>query len=186
MAAGCRDGRRRRTSPGTDGRDRAPEVCMDAIEIIMQEHREAERLFAQLHGRRDEELVERLTELLTAHTEAEERVLYPAVVDLVDGGQKLVQEAIEEHRQAEHLLAAIEAAEPGSADVQQLVGQLEQAVTHHVQEEESEVLPRLRERASDDVLDTLGRALVAVRSEASGDADVDAGTAADRGAAAGR
>jgi hemerythrin superfamily protein len=149
-------------------------VTVDAIEMIMQEHREAERLFAKLRSQSDERLVEQLTELLTGHTEAEERVLYPAVVDLVDGGQQLVQEATQEHREAERLLALIEGEEPSSADVQSLLRELEAAVAHHVQDEETELLPRLRQRANPDVLDMLARALAAVEAEASGDADAGA------------
>jgi hemerythrin superfamily protein len=147
---------------------------MDAIEMIVQEHRRAERLFQQLRERPDERLVSELVELLTSHTEAEERALYPAVVDLVDGGPGLVDEAIGEHRQAEHLLAQLEGAEPGSAAARQVVQQLEQAVHHHVEEEEREMLPKLRQRAGADVLDTLARALAEVEAEASGDADAEA------------
>jgi hypothetical protein len=109
-------------------------------------------------------------------------VLYPAIVDLVDGGQQLVHAAVQEHREAERLLALIEGEEPSSADVQSLLRELEAAVAHHVQEEESELLPRLRQRADEDVLDMLARALAAVESEASGDADA----AADMDATIGR
>ena len=61
--------------PIADRGNSALEARMDAIEMIMQEHLQAERLFAELRGRFDEDRMEQLTELLTAHTEAEERVL---------------------------------------------------------------------------------------------------------------
>ena len=48
-----------------------------------------------------------------------------------------------------------------------------------------ETKPRLREKASEDVLDTLGRALSAVESEASGDADAQADAGGTRTTAGG-
>ncbi len=144
---------------------------MDAIEMIMDEHRRAEQLFAQLQGNADEARMTELIELLTAHTEAEERALYPMVAELVEGGRQLVAEATGEHREAEQLMEELERMAATGADARPVLVRLEQAVRHHVEEEERELLPKLRERADADVLDTLARALVSVEAEASGDAD---------------
>jgi hemerythrin superfamily protein len=143
---------------------------MDAIEMIMQEHREVEAIFGQMRQRMDEKLVNRLMEALGAHTEAEERVLYPAVVDALEDGRRMVDEAVEEHRQVDQLLSQLAGLEPRDDQARQVAQQLEQAVQHHVQEEEREMLPRLRERARPDVLEIMKQALSSVEAEATGDA----------------
>jgi hypothetical protein len=67
------------------------------------------------------------------------------------------------------------------------VEQLEQAVQHHVEEEEREMLPRFRDRARPEVLETMARALSEVEAEATGDADAQSDeTVDDRAARAGR
>jgi hemerythrin superfamily protein len=154
-------------------------VDVDAIDMIMQEHREVEAIFQQLRQRPDEPLVGRLMEALGAHTEAEERVLYPAVVEALEDGRRLVDEAVAEHREVDELLARLDGRDPSDAESRRLVQQLEQAVQHHVQEEEREMLPRLRERARPDVLETMAQALSSVEAEATGDADATSGETVD-------
>jgi hemerythrin superfamily protein len=153
---------------------------MDAIDMIMREHRQVEQIFQQLRQGQDEALLGQLMEALGAHTEAEERVLYPAVIETLDDGQQLADEAVEEHRQVDQLLAQLEGLAPGDGQARRLIDQLEQAVQHHVEEEEREMLPRLRDSASPDVLQTMVQALSEVEAEATGDADALSGeTVAD-------
>src|SRR5581483_9146525 len=77
-------------------------VAHDVIELILQDHRELERLFDLLVTQPDTRptLVPVMTALLTAHSRAEEAEVYPAAREA--GG-----EADVEHSQREHLEADI-------------------------------------------------------------------------------
>jgi hemerythrin-like domain-containing protein len=137
---------------------------MDVIELILQEHRAAERAVRALRTRADGPALREVAESLTRHIEAEERVLYPAVLDLVDDGHRLVQGSVEQHRLVEYSLAVVEAEMSHGRPSPRSLADLEEALRLHVEEEESQVLPRLRERANPDVLDTLARAVAAVEA----------------------
>ena len=55
----------------------------DVVELIMQDHREVERLFDQMQSHPDQRpmLVPVVTTLLIAHSRAEEAEVYPAARD---------------------------------------------------------------------------------------------------------
>jgi hemerythrin superfamily protein len=114
---------------------------------------------------------------LTVHTEIEERVFYPAV--RARGGKcaELVKEGIEEHRQADRLVAELAGLDPTDATFDETMRELVEAVEHHASEEETELFPRVRESFGDDRLTALGRELEQAKQEATaaqaGDSLVD-------------
>jgi hypothetical protein len=65
----------------------------------------------------------------------------------------------EEHIQAEQLPEQIAGADPESLAFEQVLKELVDAVTHHVEEEESSVLPGMRDRLNEDRLVELGEAV---------------------------
>ncbi|MEV0645633.1 hemerythrin domain-containing protein [Phytomonospora sp. NPDC050363] len=132
---------------------------MDAVTAIMNDHRVMERLFAALRvvdGDPREVLAEIKARLL-AHSVAEEEHVYPALVKEDPGEAEQVHHGVDEHREAEEKLAAAEAAigTPAFADA---CKEFIHAVTHHVEEEETEILPALREETPAAKLDELGAA----------------------------
>jgi hemerythrin superfamily protein len=142
----------------------------DVVDLIMQDHREVERLFDELksHPEKRPLLVPVLTALLTAHSRAEEAEVYPVARDEA-GEAEEVAHSQEEHAQAEQLLARLADADPQSPTFDQVLTELVEAVTHHVEEEESKVLPGMRERLDDQRRAELGRAFAASREEHMGD-----------------
>jgi hemerythrin superfamily protein len=140
-------------------------VQYDVVDLIMQDHREVEELFEKLksHPEQRAGLVPVLTTLLTAHSRAEEADVYPAAAQA--GGEEEVEHSQEEHVQADQLLARLAQTDPAAAEFESVLDELIDAVTHHVEEEESTVLPGMRERLSDDRLAQLGDAFLASRAE---------------------
>ena len=119
----------------------------DVTRLIEHDHREVEGLFAQFKSDRSKGTALKLCDELDAHADAEEKVFYPAVRTEVPGGKKLADEGKQEHGEARQLIGRIK----NTADEDQLadlVNQLEQAINHHVSEEESEMLPKAREALS--------------------------------------
>jgi hemerythrin superfamily protein len=150
-------------------------VATDVVDLIMQDHREVEWLFDELKTRPEKRrlLVPTLTTLLTAHSRAEEAEVYPVARDEA-GETEEVAHSQEEHVQAEQLLARLAETDPQSPEFDEVLNEVVEAVTHHVEEEESTVLPGMRKRLDDGRLAELGRAFAASRAEHMGDRPGDA------------
>jgi hemerythrin superfamily protein len=147
----------------------------DVVDLIMQDHREVERLFDELKSSPDKRpnLVPVLTTLLTAHSRAEESEVYPVARD--EAGQTdEVAHSQEEHLLADQLLAQLADADPASPTFDKVLTELVEAVTHHVEEEEAKVLPGMRERLSDQRRTELGEAFLASRADHLGEQPGDA------------
>jgi hemerythrin superfamily protein len=127
----------------------------DVTKLIETDHREVETLFDQFKLDRSKQTAMKICDELDAHAMAEEKVFYPAVRDDVPEGKKLAKEGEDEHGEARQLIGRIKNTEHEDHLVE-LVTQLEQAVSHHVQEEESEMLPKSREALSASRLEELG------------------------------
>jgi hemerythrin superfamily protein len=127
----------------------------DVTTLIETDHREVEGLFAEFKENGSKAMALDICSELDAHAAAEESVFYPVVRTDVPGGEKLVNEADDEHGEARQLIGRIKNTED-EAHLADLVSQLEQAVSHHVQEEESEMLPKARSALEPERLEELG------------------------------
>jgi hemerythrin superfamily protein len=127
----------------------------DVIKLIEHDHREVEALFAQFKQDRSKRAAMKICEELDHHADAEEKVFYPVVRDEVPEGKKLVDEGEDEHGDARQLIGRIKNTEDED-HLADLVNQLEQAVSHHVKEEETEMLPKTRRAVDEARLETLG------------------------------
>ena len=138
----------------------------DVVDLIMQDHREVERLFDELKENPEKRpnLLPVLTTLLTAHSRAEEAEVYP--VAAAEAGEKEeVSHSQQEHIEADQLLAKLVKTDPASADFDKALQNLVDAVSHHVEEEETKVLPGMRANLSDQRRTELGEAFAASRKE---------------------
>jgi hemerythrin superfamily protein len=117
----------------------------DVVDMIMADHREVERLFNLLENEPDQRVrnLPVLSTLLIAHSRAEEAEVYPVAKDEA-GASEEVAHSQEEHVAAEQILGRLEAADPTSAEFGRVLAELVEAVSHHVEEEESSVLPAMR------------------------------------------
>jgi hemerythrin superfamily protein len=134
-------------------------MAADAVTLIKNDHRRLDRLLAQLGADQGDRkaLVQEITARLTAHARAEEQEVYPAITQADPDEEQEVDHAYDEHLQAEHELAKVRnlIASPHYGDA---VTAFVAAVKHHVQEEENEVLPRLRQAVDAATLQRLGAA----------------------------
>jgi len=139
----------------------------DVTQLIEQEHRQVEALFDSFRASGDHGVLTRLCDELDAHAAAEEEAFYPAVRDDVPSGKKLANEAKDEHGEARQLIGRIRrTSDPDH--VVELVNELEQAVSHHVEEEEEEMLPLARRALGEDRLVAVGSAYESARAKAQG------------------
>ena len=86
-----------------------------------------------------------LAAILTGHSNAEESVIYPALVQL--GEKARATKAYTEQSATKVNMAELDALEPMSSDFMDKLEHLRGAVTHHMYEEEGEWFPELREKA---------------------------------------
>ena len=131
-------------------------MAQDAVALIKADHRKVEQLFSEF-----EEAGDRAYR--TKQATIEEETYYPAVeAKARKDGRELVAEAVEEHHVVKVLLGELAgmSAEDDAFDAKVTV--LMENVRHHVEEEESELLPQSEDVLGEDELARLG-AEMAVR-----------------------
>ena len=145
----------------------------DVVDLIEQDHVELKRLFDELRNNPETRAANTpvMITLLTAHSRAEEAEVYPAARDA--GGADEVKHSQEEHLEADQLAAQVAQTDPDSDEFLTNLQKLVDAVTHHMEEEESTVLPGMRQRMDAETLSTLGEAFLASRAEHLGDQPQD-------------
>lgn len=141
-------------------------MAADVVDLIMTDHRELERLFDQLKHQPESRplLVPVVAALLAAHSRAEEAEVYPAARDEA-GETDEVAHSQQEHLEAEQLLHRLADTDPESKEFERLLDEFVAAVQHHVEDEETTVLPGIRERLDDQRRRQLGAAFAASRAE---------------------
>lgn len=132
---------------------------MGAIQLLKQQHREAERLIDLLlkdESRRDE-LLAQLGRALLLHNALEEALVYVAAntVDM----ELLSAKAETEHTLVEGLVAELTAGDLGQLEFTARLLVLKELVLRHADTEEKEFLPRLESRLGVKRLELLGAAL---------------------------
>jgi hemerythrin superfamily protein len=138
---------------------------MDAIDVLKHDHLTVERLFMRyeaLGGNNAEErgrIVHEIIRELSVHAAIEEKVLYPEVQETLADGASLAGEALEEHREAKEVLAELDDMEPQDAGFDAKVRSLIKDVRHHVEEEETEMFPKLESALPATTLADLGQKL---------------------------
>jgi hemerythrin superfamily protein len=102
-------------------------------------------------------LAEQVVIFLVKHSVAEEIYLYPAVREHVPGGNEIADHEVHEHDEVEQIMKRLESLTPVDADFWPTLRDLMKEVRHHVQGEEAELFPRLREACSPQQLQELGK-----------------------------
>ena len=136
---------------------------MDAIELLEHDHRIVEQLFRDYRMAASDEqrraVVEILVRELSKHAALEELTVYPLVRRLLPGTAAEVDDHLAEHMDVKNTLAALDRLPTGDHRESDLVARLRHEVEHHIRDEESRLLPALRDAAGPPELDELGRRL---------------------------
>ena len=150
-------------------------MAVDAVTAITNDHRVMEQLFEQCRTNRDRrrELVAEIKVRLTAHARAEEEQVYPELARIGEADE--AHHGTEEHHEAEEKLARLEAADPRSAEFDDALEDFVEAVKHHVEEEETDLLPTLEESVDRTRLEELGERFEEQRVELLSDHGYDSG-----------
>lgn len=139
------------------------EAQQDAVTFLIEEHAVVERGFMEYESSqgvaRKDAIVEGIVRDLRLHAAMEEESFYPSIrAVLADGGQ-LVREAVKEHQLAKEELAQLEAMSTDDPGFDSRMHKLISDVRHHVNEEEGEILPKLRQAVGQTWLVELGEEL---------------------------
>jgi hemerythrin superfamily protein len=143
---------------------------VDAIALLIADHEDVNELFIEYHDvirgeGMDEEradLVEQICQALTAHATLEEELFYPAARDALDD-PGLIEMAEHEHAEAKVLIEQLQGMSALDDQYDNTVQQLQHAIEQHVQEEEEELFPLVRESNLD--VFALGMQMVERRDE---------------------
>lgn len=137
----------------------------DAIRVLTDDHRAVEKLFDAFEKVPKDDLdakatlVRRACEELTVHAIIEEELLYPAAREALDEDDRPdVEEAYVEHFLVKVLIEKFETLKAGEAGFDAAFKVMSEMVRHHIEEEETELFPKLRKSAAD--LVELGRKLM--------------------------
>jgi hemerythrin-like domain-containing protein len=151
-----------------------PDDQRDVIEVLEQDHREVEQMFAELEAlrattdsdalSRRKDLMEQVTIELVRHSVAEEVLVYPQVEQKVDAGE--AERAKKEHAEAEETLQRLERLDPDDAAFDIELATLMREIREHIAEEEGEMFVHMRQVLSEDELRKLGTRVEAFKKVA--------------------
>jgi hemerythrin superfamily protein len=140
--------------------------------MLKAEHKEIRKVFRDFKKAGDNatktkgDLVARMIELLTVHTYLENEVMYPEVRRLVPELEDDVLESYEEHHVADVLVTELFAMSPDAERFDAKTTVLIENVTHHMDEEEQEWFPKVREALGRKQLSELGERMLEARAAA--------------------
>lgn len=158
---------------------------MNIVEMLKEDHREAEDLIEQLEsidtdldddeevgtGEMPQDIFNQLKKALTLHTQAEEQIIYPAMKQFPETAD-LIPEAIEEHQQVDQLLEEMAQLSPTDDEFQEKLEELKEDLLHHIEEEEDELFPKAEELCGEERLEEMGRQMQALKQGRSAAATV--------------
>ncbi len=146
----------------------------DVIEVLEQDHREVEQMFAELESLRgastDEELsrrkavTEQVTIELVRHSVAEEVLVYPKVEKQVSAEE--AEHARKEHAEAEETLQRLEKLDADDPGFDDELATLTAEIRHHIEDEEGQMFAHMREVMAADELRKLGARVEAFKKVA--------------------
>ena len=147
-------------------------MSTDAIVMLKDEHKLILRAFRDFEKADDAahetqgRLVDQIIELLTVHTFIENEVMYPRVRELVPELEDDVLESYEEHHVADVLVMELAMMKPEDERFTAKATVLIENVRHHIEEEETEWFPQVREALGRKVLQELGAEMAEARERA--------------------
>jgi hemerythrin superfamily protein len=145
---------------------------MDAITLLKQDHKTVEGLFKQFEKAGDDAqarkraLVDQMIRELSVHATIEELVFYPAVKGISEDLRDHVLESLEEHHVMKWLCKELDGLSPTDERFDAKTTVLIETVRHHVDEEEQEFFPIVREKLGRKVLGELGELLATAKKTA--------------------
>ncbi|HSZ82924.1 MAG TPA: hemerythrin domain-containing protein [Polyangia bacterium] len=140
---------------------------MDAIDLLKSQHRAVEDLFSKIEKSRDaskkDQLFTKLADSLAVHASIEEHHFYPAVKE--KRTEDILLEALEEHLGIKRVISDLLDTEIDDETFDAKIKVLKEQVEHHVEEEETDLFPKVRKLFDADQLEAIGQAMSAEQAE---------------------
>lgn len=140
---------------------------MNAIDLLESQHRAVETLFSKIESAKDPrkktELFEQLADSLATHAAIEEHQFYPAVK--AERTEDILLESLEEHLGIKRVLADLLKTDATDETFDAKIKVLKEEVEHHVEEEESDLFPKVKKLFDQETLEALGQEMSAEQSE---------------------
>jgi hemerythrin-like domain-containing protein len=143
---------------------------MSIIEMLKEDHKEVSEILDRLCETTEaavkmrEEMFDELKTALITHSKAEEKALYQTVEN-EDEVHDIILESFEEHALIENLLIEMSNLDVSEETWTAKLAVLKENVEHHVDEEESELLPKVKKMFSSDELDDLAEEFTQFKEE---------------------
>jgi hemerythrin superfamily protein len=145
-------------------------MSTDAIVLLKDDHKEIKRLFREFGKAGDKRqkgrIVDQILELLTVHTYLENEAMYPEVRRLMPEVEQDVLESYEEHHVADVLCLELAGMKPDDERFDAKTTVLIESVTHHIDEEEQDWFPKVREGLGRKQLQEIGARMIELRKDA--------------------
>ena len=144
----------------------------DAIVSLKADHREIRKLFRDFEQagegaeKTQQRLVDKIIELLTVHTYIENEVMYPRVRELLPDLEDDILESFEEHHVADVLVMELSSMSASDERFRAKTMVLIENVRHHMDEEEQEWFPQVREGLGRKSLQQIGAEMEQARKSA--------------------
>jgi hemerythrin-like domain-containing protein len=156
-----------RSHPSKKSATRTP----DAIALLKADHAKVKKMFKEFDKLKDagkkQDLANVICSELKVHTTIEEEIFYPAAREAL-ADDDLLDEAEVEHASAKDLIAQIEGSSPDGDKWDAKVKVLGEYIDHHVEEEHTEMFPKVRKTRLD--LKALGQELLLRKKQLAADA----------------
>ena len=137
----------------------------DAIVLLKNDHKTVEKLFKQFEKLGDgahktkRDVVDKIIEELSVHAAIEEQHFYPTIREKAPDIADDVLEGLEEHHVVKWTLSELKDMSPQAERFDAKVTVLIEMVRHHVEEEEGEMFPKVRDAMGRKDLQTLGETM---------------------------
>jgi hemerythrin superfamily protein len=147
-------------------------VSTDAIVLLKADHKAVKRLFREFEKAGDEatkqkgDIVRRIIEELTVHTYLENEIMYPEVRKLLPELEDDVLESYEEHHVADVLCMELWSMDAADERFDAKTTVLIEVVEHHIEEEEDEWFPQVRDGLGRKQLQDMGARMQEARATA--------------------
>jgi hemerythrin-like domain-containing protein len=141
-------------------------MSTDAIVFLKDEHKQIKKVFREFRSTDDSEvdkrgrLVNQMIELLTIHTYLENEIMYPEVRKALPDLEDDVLESYEEHHVADVLVLELWSMDPGHEHYEAKTNVLMENVEHHIEEEEGDWFPKVRDGLSRNELQEMGQRMI--------------------------
>ncbi len=156
---------------------------LDAIDLLLHDHREVDGLFSEFDSLEEgeeedaEDIIEDACLELEIHDKLETEIFYPAVREAAAGDEDiedLLDEGEDEHEAVRELIEKLQDMEPDDDARDALFTTLIEQVKHHVEEEETELFPKVK-KLKDLDLEALGAEMQERKDELQAEMGVDGG-----------